>query len=143
MKSVSRSQFLDMHIFTYFFPPFLSLFCLHIVQVAEGVEEAATRMTVGIGILGVGEAALAVVATGTATEGLAMGRRVPSVAIRLKMVAAMEVMVVIQVVAMTTTITATARGILVLRQIRWVPLVTRASRAPLNLGRCRGPVRMA
>lgn len=104
-------------------------------------------MTVAIGIPGVGGAILAVAATGTGTviEGLAMGRKVPSVAIRPKMVAAMEVTVVTLVVAMATTITATAmdRVILVLRQTRWVPLVTKASRALLSSGECRGLLRMA
>ena len=105
-------------------------------------------MTVGIGILGVGGATLAVVATGTGTmieEGLVVGRRVPLVAIRPKMVAAMEATVVTLVVAMEATIIATAmdRVILVLRQTRWVPLVTKASRAPLSSGPCRGPLRMA
>lgn len=113
----------------------------------EGGEEVATRMTVGIGIPGVGGATLAVVATGTGTVigGLAVGRRVPLVAIRSKMVAAMGATVVTQVVAMATTIIATAmdRVILVLQQIRWVPLVTKASRAPLSLGPCKEPLRMA
>lgn len=113
----------------------------------EGGEEVATRMTVGIGILGVGGATLAVVATGTGTviEGLATGRRVPLVAIRPKMVAAMGVTVVTLVVAMATTITATAtdRVISVHQQTRWVPLVTKASRAPRSLGPCSVPLRMA
>ena len=104
-------------------------------------------MTVGIGIPGVGGATLEVVATetGTAIEGLAMGPKVPLVATRPKTVAATEVIVVALVVAMATTITATAmdRVILVLQQTRWVPLVTKASRAPLSLGPCRGPLKMA
>lgn len=103
-------------------------------------------MIVGIGILGVGGATLVLVATGTGTviESLAMGRRVPLVEIRLKMGAALEAIVVTLVVAMATAIIATAmdRVILVLRQIRWVHLVTKASRRPLSLGPCRGPVRM-
>lgn len=107
----------------------------------------ATRTTVGIGIPGVGGATLAVVATGTGTvtEGLVTGQRVPLVAIRHKMVAAMVAIVVALVVAMVTTVTATAmdRVILVLQQTRWVPLVTKASRVPLSLGPCRGPLRMA
>lgn len=102
-------------------------------------------MTVGIGILGVGGAILVVVATGTGTmiEGLAVGQKVPLVATRPKMVAAVEVTVVTLVVAMATTITAMDRVILVLQQTRWVPLVTKASRAPLSSGACRGPLRMA
>lgn len=117
------------------------------MQVVEGGEEVATRMTVGIGILGVGGVTLAVVATGTGTviEDLAMGRRVPLVAVRPKMVATMEVTVVTLVVAMATTTIATAtdRAILVPHQTRWVPLVTKTSRAPLSSGPCRGLLRMA
>lgn len=105
-------------------------------------------MTVGIGILGVGGATLVVVVatgTGTTIEGLVVGRKVPLVAIRPKMVATVEVTVVTLAVAMVTTITTTAmdRVILVVQETRWVPLVTKASRAPLNLGACRELLRMA
>lgn len=104
-------------------------------------------MTVGIGILGVGGATLVVVATGTGTTigGLVVGQKVPLVAIRPKTAAAVEVMVVILVVAMVTTITTTAmdRVILVAQQTRWVPLVTKASRAHPSLGACRELLRMA
>lgn len=122
------------------------LFCLHLLQVVEGGEEVATRMTAVIGILGVGGATLAVIATGTGTmiEGLVVGQKVPLVAIRPKMVVTVEATVATLVVAMaTTTVTAMDRVILVLQQIRWVSLVTKASRAPLNLGVCRGLLRMA
>lgn len=103
-------------------------------------------MTAVIGILGVGGATLVVIATGTGTmiEGLVVGQKVPLVAIRPKMVVTVEVTVVTLVVAMaTTTVTAMDRVILVLQQIRWVSLVTKASRALLNLGVCRGLLRMA
>lgn len=102
-------------------------------------------MTVGIGILGVGGAALVVVATGIGTtiEGLEVGQKVPLAAIKLKMVAAVEVIVATLVVAMATTITTPMdRVILVLQQTRWVPSVTKASRAPLSSAACRGLLRM-
>lgn len=112
----------------------------------EGGEEVATRMTVVIGILGEG-GATSVVATGTGTmiEALVVGQKVPLVAVRPKMVGVVVVMVVNQVVAMATTISAAAmdRVILVLQETRSVPLVTKTSRVLLSMGACRGPLRTA
>lgn len=106
----------------------------------------ATRTTVGIGILEVGGViTLVVVATeiGKVIEGLAVGQRVPLEA-KPKMVEAMGETVVTLVVAMATILTtATDRVILVVQQTRWVPLVTKASRAPLSSGACKGALRMA
>lgn len=111
-----------------------------------GGEEVATRMTAGIGILGVGGVTLVVVATetGTVIEGLAVGQRLRLVAARLKMAAIMEVTVVAPVVAMAATITPPQmdRVILVVHQTRGA-LVTKASKGPLSSVACRGLLRMA
>lgn len=112
--------------------------CVHLLQVVEEGEEVATRMTVVIGILGVGGATMAVV-TGTMTEGLVEGQRVALVAIRPKM----EVTVVNRVVAMATVTTVTDRVVLVLQETSRAPLVTKVSRGPLSLVACRELLRMA
>lgn len=108
----------------------------------------ASRTTVGIGIPGAGEVVTSVVVAtgiGTMIGGSAVDQRVPSVATRPKMVEAMEVTVVAPVVAMATTTIATAmdRVVSVLPPTRWVHSVIKISRAPLSLGQCRGPLRMA
>lgn len=115
---------------------------MHLPQVVEEGEEVATRMTVVIGILGVGGATMVVV-TGTMTEGLVEGQRVALVAIRPKMVAAVEVTVVKRVVAMATVTTVTDRVALVLQETSRVAMVTKVSRGPLSSVACRELLRMA
>lgn len=121
----------------------LSLSCLPLMQVVVGGEEVATRMIVAIGILGVGEVLLVVVATGIVIEVLAVGRRPPLVAARPK-TATFMVVTVILMVAMATTITTTTtdRVILVVHQTR-VALGTKVSKPHLSLAACRGLLRMA
>lgn len=101
-------------------------------------------MTAVIGILGAGGAPMVVAATGTMIGDLVGGQKVALVAVRFRMVVAVEVMVETLVASMETTVIAALmdRDILELQQIRWVPLLTRASRAPHSLGACRGLLRM-
>lgn len=103
-------------------------------------------MTAVIGILGAGGAAMVVAATGTGTMigDLVGGQKVALVAVRSRMVLAVGVMVETLVAPMEATVIAAVmdRDILELQQIRWVPSVTRASRAPHSLGACRGLLRM-
>lgn len=56
------------------------------MQAVDGGEEVATRMTVGIGMEVAGVTLVGVV-TGTLIEGLVVGPKPPSVAVRLKIVA--------------------------------------------------------
>lgn len=116
------------------------------MQVVVGGEEVATRMIVVIGILGVGEVILVVVATetGIVIEVLAMGRRPPLVAARPKTAIFMVATVVTPMVAMATTTitTATDRVILVVHQTR-VALGTKVSKPHLSLVAYRGLLRMA
>lgn len=110
----------------------------------EGGGEVASRMTAVIGILGAGGAPMVVTGTGTMIGDLVGGQRVFLVAVRSRMVVAVEVMVETLVAPMEATVMAAVmdRDILELQQIRWVPSVTRASRAPHSLGACRGLLRM-
>lgn len=108
--------------------------------------EVASRMTAVIGILGLGGAAMVVAATGTGTVigDLVGGPKVALVASKLRTAVAVEGMVDSPVASMEATVMAAVmdRDILELQQIRWVSLVTRASRAPRSLGACRGLLRM-
>lgn len=110
----------------------------------EGGGEVASRMTAVIGIVGAGGAATAVAATGTTIGDLVGGQKVALVAVRSRMVVAVEGMVETRVVPTEATVMAAVmdRVILELQQIRWVPSVTRASRAPRSLEACRGLLRM-
>lgn len=102
-------------------------------------------MTVGIGILGVGETTIVVVVTetGTVIGGLAMGQRVPLVVTKPKMVATLGETVVTLVITATITATVMDRVILVHRQTRGVHSETKISRALHSLGPCRGLLKMA
>lgn len=116
---------------------------LLLLQVVEGGEEVATRMTGVIGILGEAGAALRV-ASETMTEVLAaVGLKVPLVAVRPRMEGAASVTAVNQVLPMATVVLAAAaamdRVTLALRVTRSVLLGTRASRGRLSTGACPGP----
>ncbi|CAG10773.1 unnamed protein product, partial [Tetraodon nigroviridis] len=115
-------------------------------RVVEEGGEVASRMTAVIGILGLGGAAMVVAATGTGTVigDLVGGPKVALVASKLRTAVAVEGMVDSPVASMEATVMAAVmdRDILELQQIRWVSLVTRASRAPRSLGACRGLLRM-
>lgn len=115
---------------------------LILVQVVEGGEEVATRTTAVIGILGEAGAALPV-ASETMTEVLAAGPKVPLVAVRPRMEAAVSVTVVNQVLPMATVALAAAAAtdrVTSAHQVtRLVLLGTRASRGRLSTGACPGP----
>lgn len=111
-----------------------------VVQVEAEGGEVASRMIGVIGIQGAGGAAMAVAATGTVIGVLVGGRRAASAALRSRTVAAVEGTAVTPAAATEAAVMAavTDRDILELQPIRWVPSVTRASRAPPSSGACRG-----